>query len=324
MRKSVMPSFAKNVTATSGRRRLAAVAATVVLAGSVQLMTAEASWACGSGNTAAAEAKPVTPASAHQGTLGAGFFMTPDGQSITAGGAKAEIGLEVGNFTGAPYENVAPVIAIYNPEGSNRLEDFTVEAASEHSGWKKLTLRHGCDPTIIADTSSLKTKQLTDGHATHFAFRVSVSANAAADLKSFQVYLGGKADGYPIEQSGSHTYKVLRTPAPAKPATTAKPAAKPTTSAKPTAKPAAPKSAAPVAPVEDKTQTPATPKATPTASATTGPATTAPATTAPAGTPELAQTGAGTPNGFLAAASAAFVALGAGVLIAVRRLRPQR
>ncbi|MEU1510295.1 hypothetical protein [Kitasatospora sp. NPDC005748] len=228
----------------------------------------------------------------------------------------------VTNFTGAPYENVGPGIAIFNPEGSTRLEDFTVEAATEH-GWKKLTLRHGCDPTIIADTSSLKTKQLTDGHATHFAFRVSVSANAAADLKSFEVYLGGKADGYPLERGGTHTYKVLRTAAPAKPATTAKPAAKPTTTAKPTTKPAAPKSAAPVAPVEDKTptaaQTPATPKATPTASATT-----APATTAPAGTPELAQTGAGTPNGFLAAASAAFVALGAGVLFAVRRLRPQR
>ncbi|MER6400203.1 hypothetical protein ABT263_29810 [Kitasatospora sp. NPDC001603] len=323
MRKSVMPSFAKNVTATSGRRRLAAVAATVVLAGSVQLMTAEASSACGSGNTAAAEAKPVTPASAHKGDLTAGFHMTPDGQSITAGGAKAEIGVGVTNFTGAPYENVGPMIAIFNPKGATRLEDFTVEAATA-GGWKRLSLHHGCDPTIIADTSSLKTKQLTDGRATHFAFRVSVSANAAADLKSFEVYIGGKADGYPGEHGGTHTYTVVRTPAPAKPATTAKPAAKPTTSAKPTAKPAAPKSAAPVAPVEDKTQTPATPKATPTASATTAPATTAPATTAPAGTPELAQTGAGTPNGFLAAASAAFVALGAGVLIAVRRLRPQR
>ncbi|MFJ9946271.1 hypothetical protein [Kitasatospora sp. NPDC091207] len=316
MRKSVMPSFTKNITAPSGRRRLATLAAVVVLAGSVQLMTAEASWACGSGK-AAAEAKPVTPASAHQGNLTAGFFMTPDGQSITAGGAKAEIGLEVANFTGAPYENVAPGIAIFNPEGSTRLEDFTVEAATDH-GWKKLTLRHSCDPAIIADTSSLKTKQLTDDHVTHFGFRISVSANAAADLKGFEVYLGGKADGYPVAQGGTHTYKVLRTAAPAKPTTTAKPAAKPTTTAKPATKPAAPKSAAPVAPVEDKTptaaQTPATPKATPTA----------PATTAPAGTPELAQTGAGTPNGFLAAASAAFVALGAGVLIAVRRLRPQR
>ncbi|MFE2729178.1 hypothetical protein [Kitasatospora sp. NPDC059327] len=318
MRKSVMPSFAKNITAPSSRRRLATLAAVVVLAGSVQLMTAEASWACGSGKAAAAEAKPVTPASAHQGNLAAGFFMTPDGQSITAGGAKAEIGLEVGNFTGAPYENVAPGIAIFNPGGSTRLEDFTVEAATDHGGWKKLTLRHGCDPAIIADTSSLKTKQLTDGHVTHFAFRVSVSANAAADLKGFEVYLGAKADGYPAESGGRHSYKVLRTAAPAKPTTTAKPAAKPTTTATPTTKAAAPKSAAPVAPVEGKTptaaQTPATPKATPTA----------PATTAPAGTPELAQTGAGTPNGFLAAASAAFVALGAGVLIAVRRLRPQR
>ncbi|MFF1907443.1 hypothetical protein [Kitasatospora sp. NPDC058218] len=316
MRSSVISAFAKNATSPSGRRRLAAVAATVVLAGSVQLMTAEASWACGDGK-AAAEAKPVTPAAAHKGDLTAGFHMTPDHQSITAGGAKAEVGVGVTNFTGAPYENVAPTIAIFNEKGSTRLEDFTIEAATG-GGWKKLSLRHGCDPTIIADTSSLKVKQLNDGRAENFMFRVSVSANAAADLKDFTVYVGGKADGYPVESGGSHSYSVVRTAAPAKPATPAKPSAKPTTAAKPAApKPTASSTAKP-APVTDRTSagTPAAAPAAPTAGA--------PAPTAPAGTPELAQTGAEARNGFLAASSAAFVALGAGVLIAVRRLRPQR
>ncbi|MGV9271632.1 LPXTG cell wall anchor domain-containing protein [Kitasatospora sp. NPDC003701] len=314
MRTSVMPSFTKNVRSLAGRRRLATLAATVVLAGGVQLMTADASWAC-EGGTAPAEAKPVTPAAAHHGDLAAGFHMTPDHQSITAGGAKAEVGVEVANFTGAPYENVAPTISIFNEKGATQLEDFTIEAATG-GGWKKLSLRHGCDPAIIADTSSLKAKKLNDGRAENFLFRISVSANAAADLKDFTVFVGGKADGYPSESGGSHSYAVVRTAAPAKPATPAKPSAKATTAAKPAApKPTAPATAkaAPARPAADQA-----PAAAPSA------APSAPATTAPAGTPELAQTGSSSTNGFLAASAAAFVALGAGVLIAVRRLRPQR
>ncbi|MFJ9946417.1 hypothetical protein [Kitasatospora sp. NPDC091207] len=318
MRTSVITTFAKNATSTSGRRRLAVVAATVVLAGSVQLMTAEASWACGDGapQQAAPQAKPVTPAAAHQGALTAGFHMTPDHQSITAGGAKAEIGVGVTNFTGAPYENVAAGIVIFNEHGATRLEDFTVEGATEH-GWKKLPLRHSCDPGIVADASSLKVKQLNDGRAANFMFRVSVSAKAAADLKDFTVFVGGKADGYPAESGGHHSYTVVRTAAPAKPA------AKPTATAKPSAKPtaAAPAAAKPASATPTAGAAPARPVTAPAPAA--APATT-PATTAPAGTPELAQTGAGGRDGFLAVSSAAFVALGAGVLIAVRRLRTQR
>ncbi|MBP0452137.1 hypothetical protein J5Y04_21715 [Kitasatospora sp. RG8] len=326
MRKSVMPSIAKNVRSISGRRSLATLAATVVLAGSVQLMTAESSWACGDGarTTAGAPAKPVTPASAHKGNLQASFHMTPDGQTITAGGGKIEIGVGITNFTGAPYENITPRFALYNEKGATRIEDFTVEAATP-GGWKKLTMLHGCDPVIHADTSSLKAKRLDDGRAVNFGFRISVSANAAADLNELQIFVGGQPEGLPVADGDVHTFKVVHpasTKPTSKPTTTAKPTAKPTTTAKPSTKPA------PAKPVEDKTPAPTTPA--PTATATKAPAATptatpsAPATTAPAGTPELAHTGSSSSNGFLAATAAALVALGAGALIAVRRLRPQR
>ncbi|WP_406201076.1 hypothetical protein OH807_20900 [Kitasatospora sp. NBC_01560] len=309
MSKSVITASAKNIRPLSGRRRLAALAATAVLAGGVQFLATDTAWACDSGADTTAP-KPVTPASAHHGELSTGFHMTPDGQTLTAGGAKVEIGMGVGNFTGARYENVTPSIAVFNPKGATNLQDFTIEAKTP-AGWKKLGLRHGCDPTVFADTSSLVAKTLDDGRAANFLFRISVAANAAADLNELQIFANGEAAGYPMGDGEIHTFKITQPAHPAAPkaGTTAKPAAPkatPTTAAKP----------APAKPAADQTPatTPATPKATPSA----------PATTAPAGTPELAQTGANTPNGFLAASAAAFVALGAGVLIAVRRLRPQR
>ncbi|MCG6494610.1 LAETG motif-containing sortase-dependent surface protein [Kitasatospora sp. A2-31] len=97
-------------------------------------------------------------------------------------------------------------------------------------------------------------------------------------------------------------------------------AAKPTTAAKPA--PAQPAAAQPAV-AEPAPAQAAGAKAVAAPVIPAAPATGAPAA-APAGTTELAQTGADTPTGFLAAASAAVLALGAGVMIAVRRLRPQR
>ncbi|MFD0348369.1 hypothetical protein ACFQ0M_24695 [Kitasatospora aburaviensis] len=47
MRTSVINRFAKNDRAFSGRRTLAALATTVVVAGGVQILTTDAAWACG-------------------------------------------------------------------------------------------------------------------------------------------------------------------------------------------------------------------------------------------------------------------------------------
>ncbi|MDH6703621.1 LPXTG-motif cell wall-anchored protein [Kitasatospora sp. MAA19] len=329
MRTSVITRFAKNDRAFSGRRRIATLAAATVLAGGVQFLATDSAWACG-GPDNAAVADQSGPAAGDQGDvrtgISAGFHMTPPGQTITPGGPKLEIGDSVGNFTGATVQNASPLLAIYNPRGGLRPQDFVVEVSSDQ-GWKTVPLRHGCDPTLWADAPSAKADRLETGRVANFMYRVRLSAQAPKDLTELQVTVGGRAKGFPVETSEARTVRVVRqaeNPAPApKPTTTAKP----TTPAKPApakqdkpapAKPAADQTSAPAAtkaPAAAPTKAPAAPSATPSA---------APATTAPAGTPELAQTGSSSSNTFLLAASAALLALGAGVLIAVRRLRPQR
>ncbi|MFJ9839072.1 LPXTG cell wall anchor domain-containing protein [Kitasatospora sp. NPDC101155] len=324
MRTSVITRFAKNDRSFSGRRRIAVLAATTVLAGGVQVLAmSDTAWACGNeaGDTTAVTSPAAAPAQ-HDGNYSAGFHMTPDGQTITAGGAKVEIGVGVTNFTGAPYQNVSAMLALFSPKsGDLRTEDLTVEVATA-GGWKPVALRHGCDPTIFTvDSPATTTARLENGRAANFMFRVGLSAKAPKDLTEIQIGTGAEAPGFPTEPGEAHTFHVARTATPAQPTAPAKP--KPTKPAAP-AKPAKP---APAEPAADKTPAkaaestkapaadPAAPTATPSA---------APATTAPAGTPELAHTGASETNTFLAVSAAALLALGAGVLIAVRRLRSQR
>lgn len=162
---------------------------------------------------------------------------------------------------------------------------------------------------IWADTSSLTAKNFADGQTADFRFRITVSGKAV-DLKSFNVGTAAKIGPATHGLGTSRTFAVDHPTAP-KPATST-PAAKETP-----AKPAAPvkEAAKPAADVAAAPAAPAAPKSTPSA---------APATTAPAGTPELAQTGADTPNGLLAGIAAGIAALGAGMVLTVRRLRARR
>ncbi|MEU1287264.1 LAETG motif-containing sortase-dependent surface protein [Kitasatospora sp. NPDC005856] len=332
MRMSVINHFAKNDRSLSGRRRVAVLAATTVLAGGVQFLATDTAWACGDASegaaTIAAPAKPSAPAQ-HEGSFTAGFHMTPDGQSITAGGAKVEIGVGVTNFTGAPYQNVSAMLSLYNPMASHpekgpaaalRAEDLTVEVATAN-GWKPVGLRRGCDPTLFTLASpATTTARLENGRAANFMFRVGLSAKAPKDLTEIQIGAVASAPGFGATGGEDHTYRVVRTAGTTGSTTPAKP--------KPTPTKAAPTKAAPTKAAPTKAAEPAVDRTKDTApSAPAAPATpkaTTPATTAPAGTPELAQTGSSSTNAFLAAGSALFLALGAGVLIAVRRLRPQR
>ncbi|WP_344342298.1 hypothetical protein [Kitasatospora putterlickiae] len=348
---SIKPASA-NTSATTRRRRIAAVAATVVLAGSVQLLTAESSWACGApaGAKVAAssgtEAAPKADAPVHQGGPGVGFHMTPSGLALKAGGPKLELGVGVSNFTGAPYRNVVPSLAVSagfegDDDGGVRFlasKYLTVEYRTT-GAWQKLPLVRGCDPTLFATPA--KGLPVANGRAEHATFRIGLAADAPAGLKTLHVGLSATSEDK--RQSDWEQRDVAVTvPKPSKPAPTKPAPAKPTPTkpaptkpapAKPApAKPAAPKPTAtatapakPANPVSDKTAAapaaPATPESKPTTPA--AKPTAAPVTAAPAGTPELAETGAGTPNGLLAGLAAGLAALGAGMVVAVRRLRAQ-
>ncbi|MBD0674695.1 LPXTG cell wall anchor domain-containing protein [Streptomyces sp. CBMA156] len=328
MRMPVITRFAKNDRPFSGRRRLAALAATVVLAGGVQLLATDTAWACGAPDDApvTAPAKPSAP-NEQDGSVelhGQGatttFLKTP--ATIGVGGPKVEFEVQIFNGTGADYHRVVPGIAFFNPHGPTPKASQVTAEVMAHGAWQRVPLRRGCDPAISGSVPSAG-GPLADGHAVRYRFRVGLSADVAKDVDGLQVIASPSSGRGAITEVKVVHPKAAATPtAPAKPKPTptkdakdakgttgttgtkdTKPAADRTTTATPTAAP----TAAPAAPKA--------PAATPTA---------APATTAPAGTPELAQTGSSSTNTFLALTSAAFLALGAGVLIAVRRLRPQR
>ncbi|MGY0462835.1 hypothetical protein ACW14Y_21655 [Kitasatospora sp. cg17-2] len=320
MRTSIMPASAKN---TVVRRRVAAVAATVLLAGSVQLLTAESSWACdGAGSVSAAGGAAAAGAAEHHGDISVAFTNPQeDGQSATAG-KPVEVTIAVNNSTGAPYRDVHPVLYVDSKSG-NRLSEYTVEAATPN-GWKKLALKQPCGPAMVADTSSLTIQDFADGRTASFRFRVTL-LDKAARVKSFGVGTAVEVGSVQHGRGAGRTF-LVDLPETSKPAptTTAKPAdpkaspAPKPAPAKETAKETA-KPAADAAPAKETAKpapaAPVAPKSTPSA---------APATTAPAGTPELAQTGADTPNGLLAGIAAGVAALGAGMVLTVRRLRARR
>ncbi|MEE1788150.1 LAETG motif-containing sortase-dependent surface protein [Streptomyces sp. SP17BM10] len=322
MRTSVITRFAKNTRSLSTRRGLAAVATTVVLAGGVQILATDTAWACAgpyqaNNPTISEEAQ----ARHHDGAPVAGF-VAPAPASLTAG-SSAELGVEFGNFTGADYDEAAPSLTLLSPSGvANRplLKYLTVEAMHDGS-WKQLTIDNGClGEAIRVDTSPLL-QHLANGRASRVTFRVSLAADAPKELASLSITTSAWAEVSGTGKSASTTVKIRHTPA--EPAAT--PTAEPTRSGKPapgkTAKPAKPAHEAQSAADETKAATQALKSPEPKA---TSAAPSAPATTAPAGTPELAQTGSSSANTFLAGSAAALLALGAGVLIAVRRLRPRR
>ncbi|MFJ2862764.1 LAETG motif-containing sortase-dependent surface protein [Kitasatospora sp. NPDC087314] len=311
MRTPVITRFTKNDRVFSGRRRIATLAAVTVLAGGVQFLATDSAWACGGPDNAAVAGQnapgPIADDSydVHGPGTSTSFVSAP--KSIAIGGPKVEFGLEVGNFSKADYQKLVPQLGLFNPQGASPTPSQVTVEVMNHGQWKRVTMRGSCDPAIHTTGLDSLGQPLAVGHAARFLFRVSLTADAPKDMTELQV-AGGGSFGNALT-----TVKVTARQAPApKPTATATATAKPTTPAKPApAKQPKPAQAAPAA-----DQTPATTAA--------APPTTAPATTAPAGTPELAQTGSSSANTFLAASAAVLLALGAGVLIAVRRLRPQR
>ncbi len=314
MRTSVITRFAKNDRAFSGRRRIATLAAATVLAGGIQLLATDTAWACGDG-VDAADTAPVSQEVTQDNDFdlhGPGAnsaFISPTPTTITIGGPKVEFGVEIANFSKADFHKAVAGFGLFNPSGATPRPSQVSVDVMNHGQWKHLTMKGSCDPAIHATGLESLAEPLTVGHARRYLFRVSISADAPKDVKELQVY--GGSGSFPGAMT---TVKVVRQAAAE--------TTKPTTPAKP--KPAPTKEAEPAS---DRTKAPAAKAAEPAKAPAAAPATTpsaAPATTAPAGTPELAQTGSSSTNTFLALSSAALLALGAGVLIVVRRLRPQR
>ncbi|MFF3110661.1 LPXTG cell wall anchor domain-containing protein [Kitasatospora sp. NPDC057904] len=315
MRTSVITHFAKNTRSLSTRRTLATLATTAVLAGGIQILTTDTAWACsgpyqGPGTTISADAR----ARHHANPLDADI-IEPNPTSLTAG-SSIEFGVKLLNLSGADYDNAAFGLTLKDDSGANRLRtgDATIEAMINGT-WTKLGIDDGCGGEAVrVDTGSLG-QHLADGRTARVMFRLHLAASAPKDLTMLSVTASPWAEAGPASKPVGVGIRVLHANGEAKPA------GKPTV----TAKPSAPAKPAPGKPAADETKTaaPAAPAAEAPKSPVVAP-TSAPATTAPDGATELAHTGSSSTNGFLALSAAALLALGAGVLIAVRRLRPQR
>ncbi|MFF1871267.1 hypothetical protein [Kitasatospora herbaricolor] len=300
MRASGISAFTKNVPSLSRRGKAAALAATVLLTGGVQLIGADSSWACNDVRYSESTAIDFAGGRPEQGP--SSDFRPFDSDSIATDGSWAEFGVGMGNFTAADLPAVTPGFGLAAMKGSPlRAQDVRVEVKWD-GAWKPLKLQAGCRG-LEADTDFMKVA-LPKDRVANYTFRVSLSANSPQNQSELGLVTdAGVSNGW-LGHWGFRTVKVNHPkPAASKPA-----APKPTggTTAKPV------QVAAPQAPVASATA----PAATAVPGAT-------PATTAPATPAALAETGTGGPNGFLAGSAAAFVALGAGVLIAVRRLRNQ-
>ncbi|WP_405012359.1 hypothetical protein [Kitasatospora sp. NBC_01539] len=267
------------------RNAAVATAATAVLGAGLPLLTAGDAWACGDAPTAPA---PTTATPANTGNTASGF-IAPVPTSVTAGGAAVEIGLEQVNLTGAPVDRLAPEFSLFASEpipGTDKLvnlqpEDVTLDVMF-HGHWKRLSLRHGCDPTLFADTSSIA-EPVQDGRAHRYVFRLALSAKTPAQLKKVDVYGGsdGRSGVATLSLAVQHPKTSTATPSPTGPA--------PITAT-------------------------GTPTATPTATRTPTPAASAPATA------ELAETGPSTPAAFLLVSGAVALALGGAVLYGAARI----
>ncbi|MFE2913832.1 hypothetical protein [Kitasatospora indigofera] len=315
MRASGISAFTKNVPSLSRRSRATGLAAALLLAGAVQVLPGNTAWACGGPDSAQLAARAADPDVAADnsfelhGRSAEVAFVGPAPAALVAGGPAIEFGIEIANSTEADYRRIAPGLGFFNPAGATpRTSQVTVEVLAQ-GRWKRLAMKPGCDPAIHSDPAG-PGEPLAVGRAVRYTFRVTLAADAPKDLARLQMYAGADFGSATADLKVTRPVKAA---APGSGAPGGKVGGKPGAEAGvPAVEPAAGRT--PVTDVAGTTAGTAAP---------TPPATTA--GTAPADAPatELARTGASSPNGFLAGSAAAFVALGGGVLIAVRRLRNQ-
>ncbi|WP_404869075.1 hypothetical protein ACI1MP_18760 [Kitasatospora griseola] len=318
------------------RTRLAVLAATAVLGATVPVLGgATSAWACGDDQpavaasasasasapapAASAPAAPAPSASAPSAPAAAPVAdlklrvdsLWRDADTITAGGAPVQIGVEVSNGGTETIEGVRPFPTFFNYSDDTKSilhpEDLVLEVKTG-GAWKTLPMKWGCDPTLRGDYSSLAT-DLAPGQTVEFLFRLSVTTHSNAAQQKIEVSVGARTDQVVPMNGKGFVLPVIHPAAPTTPAPTATTKAPSTPAATPSA--------------------PSTPAQTPTARNTTAPVvvpaaltsnTTPSPTAVPVGTGNLASTGGGSSSTPLLIGGTTLVLLGAGaVTFAARR-----
>ncbi|MER5637730.1 hypothetical protein ABT095_12305 [Kitasatospora sp. NPDC002227] len=170
-----------------------------------------AAVACGDDAPAAA-----APVERHR-TDPVSAFLPESATTVAAGGPAVGLGVELGNFTGSAYQHLAPGFAVFGSAdaGGNKLvnlqpEQLTVEVMAD-GAWRRLPLRLSCDPTLVADTSSLAAP-LADQHARRYLFRLRLAASVPAKIEQIDVYSGSTAQNRPNRRTLTLTHPAATAP----------------------------------------------------------------------------------------------------------------
>ncbi|MER5867856.1 hypothetical protein [Kitasatospora sp. NPDC002040] len=271
-------------------RSAATVTAVLALTACINFLATDTAWAvCGNGPKDPSGGKP-RPAK-HQGELQVTALKALPTQ-ITAGGAAVELPVRITNRTDAAYEQVEPSLGLghfYDMSVDLQLRDVKVSWKKGDGKWHDLALQPGCTRGIVNKDGALPMLALGKGESAELTYRIAVVASVPKALDTI-TYSANATGPDLVSGTVGGTLNVLRP----KPATTA-PAPRTTPPATPAATPVAV-----TAEQSEQSEPAAAPSQAP----------------APA---ELAETGSTTPNTFLLASAAAFIALGATVLTVIRR-----
>ncbi|WP_052509714.1 hypothetical protein [Kitasatospora griseola] len=302
------------------RTRLGVLAAAAVLGATVPVLGgATSAWACGDDQPAPSASASAPAAPAPSASVAAPVAdlklrvdsLWRDADTITAGGAPVQIGVEVSNGGTETIEGVRPFPTFFNysddAKSTLHPEDLVLEVKTG-GAWKTLPMKWGCDPTLRGDYSSLAT-DLASGQTVEFLFRLSVTTHSNAAQQKIEVSVGART-GQVVPMNGKgFVLPIVHPGAPTTPAPTATTKAPSTPAATPS--------------------TPSTPAQTPTARNTIAPvvvpaaltgSTTPSPTALPVGTGNLASTGGGSSSTPMLIGGTALVLLGAGaVTFAARR-----
>ncbi|MFF4345706.1 hypothetical protein ACFY00_38110 [Kitasatospora sp. NPDC001540] len=218
--------------------RLAVLGAGTALGTVLVLGTAPAAWACDErppttatptpAQSSAAPAPAPSPSasgtdsataapSAVRSAPAASLALLPGAdRTLVAGGAPVEFTAQIDNTGTAALEDAAPLPALrndaaQNPQQALRADELLLQVKTS-AGWEALPLSVGCDRSLRG--GDLPTTDLAPGGSARYTFRLSVTADAAA--QQVDVRLGLRSGSVDTSAPAPHT--TLRVTHPAAPA----------------------------------------------------------------------------------------------------------
>ncbi|MFJ6773295.1 hypothetical protein ACIQOV_20485, partial [Kitasatospora sp. NPDC091257] len=203
MRMTVITRFAKNDRALSGRRRIATVAATVVLAGGVQFLATDTAWACGDHRLGGAYEAPTNVPGLSPDTA-----ITSAKSSVVADGSWNEVSLKVTNKAAEDAHGMEPFLGLVTPGpgAAARLKDVRIQYLDYTGAWKNLQLQDGCMRSV--EVTGSQRQRMAANSSDTFKFRYSLAAATPAGVTTINLFASAEMAG--SQGPGSSDFKTVK------------------------------------------------------------------------------------------------------------------